>query len=257
MEYQVKMESFSGPLDKLLELIEGKKMDIARISLAAVTADFLKYVDELKGSINKEMTHADDDNVEDESLRILADFLVVAAQLILIKSKAILPDMEVSQEEEEGMYDLEKRLKIYSEIKPMIAALRDFWISSEQSFSRQMFLGVGPVFFPPKNLELAQMMASLDLILRSLGSFNLEEEKIKKQVFTLEEKIKEISERISLSITKFSEVIVSKTKEEAVILFLALLHLLRDNKLSASQTSDFGEIDMISYSAEGGKVNKL
>lgn len=240
MAYQISVESFSGPLDKLLELIEGKKMDITKISMAAVTADFLKYIEKLKKEIAAQ--GAGEEGSEDASLRILADFLVVAAHLILIKSKAILPEMETSPEEEEEMRDLEERLKIYSEVKPMILTLKNFWGTTDQSFSRGMFLGVSPVFYPPQGLRPEAMAASLEELLKTLGSFTLDEEKIKKQIFTLEGKIREISERISLSIVKFSEMIVSKSREEAVVLFLALLQLLKDRQLSANQGDVFGEI---------------
>ena len=111
--YQVKVLDFAGPMEKLLELIEAKKLDITRISLAEVTADFLKYIHSLTKT-DKTQTGAEDFSVSQRSVgvsprlvgvspRVLADFLVVASQLILIKSKAILPDVELSEEEEESI----------------------------------------------------------------------------------------------------------------------------------------------------------
>ena len=100
--YEVKIEQFNGPLDKLLQLIEERKMEVTMVNLAAVTADFIKYVAGLG---------------EKAEPMILADFVAVAARLLLIKSKVILPTLELTQEEEADIHDLEYRLKVYREFK--------------------------------------------------------------------------------------------------------------------------------------------
>jgi segregation and condensation protein A len=240
--YQVNTEAFSGPLEKLLELIEGKKMDITQISLAEVTADFLLYVGQLKTR-----TEAQSEETESQktlSLRILADFLVVAAQLILIKSKALLPEMPLSPEEEEGIYDLERRLKIYSQLKPMFALVKDSWINSGQMYSRTMLTSIPPMFYPPKNVKKENLHSALSKLLGSLGSFFLDRETIKRQLFSLEDKIVEVSKKITQGISKFSEIIGKKTKEEIIVLFLALLHLLGENSFVVSQKKLFEEINI-------------
>ncbi|MFA6136066.1 MAG: segregation/condensation protein A [Candidatus Paceibacterota bacterium] len=234
--FEMKSVEFSGPLDKLLELIEGKKMDITRISLAEVTADFLTYL--------KDLTQANQENKNDSLSRIIADFLVVASQLILIKSKAILPEIELSEEEEESIQDLEKRLELYNQIKPMLAVLKKSWKENSPSFSREMFSSIQPVFYPPLKISINDLKLSLQSLVDSLGSFILETEKIERQIFTLEEKVAELSQRITDGISKFSQVISKKSRQEAIVMFLALLHLLRDQVLRVKQSEIFKEIEL-------------
>jgi segregation and condensation protein A len=239
--YEVKTLAYSGPLEKLLELIEAKKMDITQISLAEVTADFLLYVDSIKEEAQKTENDADEET-KVQALRMLADFLVVASQLILIKSKALLPELSLSEEEENEIHDLEARLKIYSQLKPMFAAVKNEWSQSSQIYSRAMLLSQPVVFYPPKKLTLKSMGESLDRLLNSLGSFFLDKETIKRQLFTLEDKISEVTKKIAQGISKFSEIIGRKTKNEVIVIFLALLQLLRENTFAVSQEKLFDEI---------------
>lgn len=233
--YEVKANEFCGPLDKLLELIETKKLDITRISLAEVTADFLKYVDELK---EKEQSP------KGISPRVLADFLVVASQLILIKSKAILPELKLSDDEEESIQELEKRLKIYSEVKPMFAEMKSAWNKNGQSFSREMFSSIQPFFYPANSITQDNLLKSINNILVSLGSLFMEHEKIERQLITLEQKIKDLSQRITEGISKFSQMVYQKPKQEVIVTFLALLHLLRDQLLRVKQAENFDDIEI-------------
>ena len=93
--YEVKLEQFQGPLDLLLQLIEKQEMDITEVSLAQVADSYIEYINQM-GQLNPEE---------------VADFLVVASKLIYIKSKVLLPELDL---EEEGI-DLEKQLKMYKE----------------------------------------------------------------------------------------------------------------------------------------------
>src|SRR3989338_9156814 len=100
--YEFKTEKFQGPLEKLLELIEDKKLEITEISLAEVTNDFLQYLKTLTDADNMQ-TNAEGNAEQSgnlavnqieirENLRLLADFIAIASRLILIKSKSLLPD---------------------------------------------------------------------------------------------------------------------------------------------------------------------
>src|SRR3989344_3944693 len=150
MRYEVKLDQFSGPLDKLLELIEEKKLEVTTISLATVTDDFLNY---LKAMADHEKHPS-----------VLADFVVVAARLLLIKSKALLPSLELTQEEEMDIRDLESRLKIYQEYRNASVLLQKLWAESQQSFARQYLMNLPPVFYPPQDLKVED----LDKAMRNL-----------------------------------------------------------------------------------------
>lgn len=237
--YEVKTDDFSGPIEKLVELIEEKKMDVTQVSLAAVTADFLRYVEELRAQIRE---HANDESAEAAEARLLADFLVVAAHLILVKSKALLPALEISTEEEEGIAELEKRLKMYQELKPLFVQFRTAWQVSGRSLSRTALFQFQPVFYPPANVDARALYESFGNLVNALSQFLGEHETIERQLISLESKIGEVSERITRGVFSFSDASEGKSREEVIVLFLAILHLLRDKIVQVRQESLFGDI---------------
>jgi segregation and condensation protein A len=235
--YQVKTQQFSGPLEKLLELIESKKLDITGISLAAVTADFIAYVEELKQKAGQESDFS-------FSSRALAEFLVMAAHLVLIKSKELLPDFSFTQEEQEQVEDLERRLKLYSTLKPLFVTIRSAWQEAPILYGRELFATRMPIFYPPASLKVEDLHTALGSLLQSLGSLARETEHIERNLISLEEKITELSQQIIKGIAQFSRVTQNRPKGELIVLFLALLHLLREQTVIVKQDRLFGEIEM-------------
>src|SRR3989344_2577941 len=140
MNYQVQLDKFSGPLEKLLELIEEKQLEITLVNLAQVTGDFLEYLKTL-------------DN-ESKHPSVLADFIVIASRLLLIKSKAILPSLELTEEEEADIQDLEMRLKIYKEFKEAGVILNGLWNKKASFYGRELFANLPAVFYPSKNITV-------------------------------------------------------------------------------------------------------
>jgi segregation and condensation protein A len=243
--FEVKTAEFSGPLEKLLELIEAKKMDITTISLASVTADFLAHIQAIKAAF----TQVQEESVappaeKNELARILADFLSVAAQLVLIKSKALIPELPVEQDEEESMQDLEARLKLYAEIKPVLSLVKERWSPFPIMYSRELLKDIPPVFYPPAKLTPHDLEKSLANLLSLLGTFFMEQEKVERQLITLEEKIEDMFEKVSQGVRKFSHFLTEKSKEESIVIFLALLHLLRDRIVRVEQEGLFGEMSI-------------
>jgi len=110
-DYTVRLPAFEGPLDLLLHLIERRELDITAISLGTVTDQYLEYVELL----------------EEVEPSTLADFLTVAAQLMLIKSRLLLPQPEPEDvpEEEDPAEALARRLEEYRQFKQVAAGLRD------------------------------------------------------------------------------------------------------------------------------------
>lgn len=242
--YSISLENFSGPLEKLLELIEQKKMDITSISLAEVTQDFISYTQELKRAYEE---RAAEEGEEGKRTRIYAglvsDFLVVAAQLVLIKSRTLLPRVAVEADDEGGEYNLERQLQVYSSLKPVFLELKKFWAESGQSFSRDLFRATDPVFYPPASITPETLWASFKEVTHTLGMLMREEQTVQRQLVTLEEKITELSESILKGVQKFSSVAGERTKHEIIVLFLALLHLLRDRTVQVRQEAQFGDIE--------------
>jgi segregation and condensation protein A len=202
MEYQTKVGEFSGPLEKLLELIEAQKLDINDVSLAKVTDEFLQYLDSFKARLDlssKEGVKEAEEKFRID-LRVLADFISVASKLIFLKSKYLLPGLQLTQEEEADIKDLEDRLKIYQELKPAIKAINRLWLTSHKSYSREYFLGKGisllpqtaTFFYPGQSLTIDSLNASLASVLKTIETYELETETIKEKIVTLEEKITQV-----------------------------------------------------------------
>ncbi|HEY4499840.1 MAG TPA: segregation/condensation protein A [Candidatus Paceibacterota bacterium] len=229
MPYEVKLDQFAGPLEKLLELIEEKKMEITEVSLAAVTADFLDYLKSLD-DIHKHPS-------------VLADFVVVASKLLLIKSKALLPILELTEEEQKDIRDLEGRLKLYQEFKQASTHIQTLWDAQRSSYGREYLMNVPPVFYPPEDLALNQLETALQRILSELKLLIPEPHTVKKIMITIEEKVKELLERFKEKNShSFHSLSQGRQKIEIIILFLATLHLMRDRIVQSEQQEQFSDI---------------
>ncbi len=231
--YEVQTEQFKGPLEKLLELIEEKKMEISQLNLAFVTDDFLKYLETLK-AFGRPKT--------EEETRLLADFIVVASRLLLIKSKSLLPSLELTTEEERDIKDLEKRLLFYRQFKPAMNILKKLYSEKNFSASRPLFAGRPAIFHPSKNLDARILNAIMKNLFESLKQLTLEFQTIESSLIKLEEKIEEIIKKIQEGINNFGHLIKEKSRQEVIVMFLALLHLLREQTIEVEQKEGFGEI---------------
>jgi len=263
--YELKIEQFQGPLDKLLELIEEKKLEITEISLAEVTNDFLQYLKtltEAKENASRQEGFIVNPLEIRENLRLLADFIAIASRLILIKSKSLLPDAPLTPDEEADIKDLEARLKIYRALKPAMKLLQERWQKSEAEFSRPYFLSVSfpraasgaNIFYPGANLSLESLVASVGRVAAVVQKFVSEEATVAREVVSIEEKMKEIVERLQ----KFTEVSFShfsgdRSRSEIIAAFLAILHMAHDQLIFLEQKAHFSDI-IITKSGQGTEV---
>ncbi len=225
MPFEISIERFSGPLQKLLELIEERKLEITELSLAEITGEFLDYVQKMGEAEPK----------------TLADFVSVAAKLLLIKSKSLIPNLELTTEEEESIADLESRLKLYKELKSAEKNAAVLWKSEKRSFSRDFAAGSRTiVFYPPANF-------SKELVAKAFGGlYNIfaagKKEYVEHKIINFEEYVASLIGRIKGATLGFKELSKDKERQEIVILFLALLHLLKDNAIKIEQSGQFEEI---------------
>jgi segregation and condensation protein A len=228
--YQVKLPDFEGPLDLLLYLIEREELDITAVSLAAVTGQYLEHIGVL------ERIDAD----------AVADFLVVAAKLMLIKSQALLPRPPETDVEGEGDVgdDLVRQLITYKQFKELAREMDDM-----EAANRQTFVRVAP---PPKietKVDLSNV--SLDALLHLVREA-LAVEKPKSSVgtlvrpftLTIRDQISLIQHRLrqqsGLSFRRLLE--RARSRVEIVITFLAVLELLKRRAVKVSQETMFGDI---------------
>lgn len=230
---QIKIHQFEGPLDLLLNLIEQQQLDITQISLAQVTEQFLKYVKEL----------------EQIDATQLADFLGIAAKLLVIKSKSILPSLEVETPEEEAEEDLTEKLLRYKQFKEAGKYFKQLDSRRQQSFTRTMVFSQRINFWPDPAVTGDVLRDSIGKVLDSLKELdNLPKAKIKEAI-SIQEKIQALQVTLSGQIqTKLSDLLkTAKNKEEVIITFLALLELIKQRMFSVDQDELFADVTIKQY----------
>ena len=226
--YEVKVQNFSGPLDLLLKLVEKRNLEITEISLAQITQDYLNHLQ------NEALVPPEE----------LAEFLVVAATLLLIKSKSLLPTLELTPEEETEILDLEKKLEIYKFFQERGRDILEILKKKNFLFSREPWLEEKTVFSPPKNFTTQDLLKAFNRVIENFEpESNLEERKIQK-IVSLKERIKELLLRLTKGKTfSFEELIEDKEKRiELIVTFLAILHLAKEGVVEISQNKNFEKI---------------
>lgn len=217
--------SFSGPLALLLDLIERRRLPITQVSLAEVADQYLERMHALVG------LDAD----------ILADFLVVGARLLLIKSRALLPSEPRAQEEEDVAADLEQRLLEYRIFKEAAEKLRELEESGRRSYPRQAPPDIGATPEPPLAPTPPSALASA--MARMLKALEPHPDTLSiTPRATVEQRIAHILDRLSRGGTGSFSHLAGHTVDQIVATFLAILELMRRGILVAEQQSAFGEI---------------
>ncbi len=242
MRYATRVKEFEGPLDVLLNLIEKKELSISEVSLGRVTEEFLAYIGELKEK---------DPGYHEE----IAAFLVVAATLMLIKSRSLLPGFAVTQEEEADIKELEERLEAYKRVKDLAEALGKKASARQELFTRSPFVAVAPEFSPPaRGLDLLKMADILKNLLESIPKKTELPQKVIKKIVSIEEKIEELRVRIEEGVIKtFGDFVGKRTeKVNVVVSFLAMLELMKLGLIAARQNARF---DLIHIDAAGSHQN--
>ena len=181
--------------------------------------------------------------IEKQAPGILADFLAVASRLLLIKSKALVPNLVLEQEEEEEIRDLEKRLKIYQEFKAARNYLKNLWQEQPLVFSREFLAASGKLFYPPKNLKPTDLKVVIERLLAELRKIVYETKDFKIEVINLEEKMREFLERLKTAqAVNFGKMTDSQSRAEIITCFLVILHLIKDQLINVEQGEHFSEI---------------
>jgi segregation and condensation protein A len=177
-------------------------------------------------------------------LENLAKFLSIAARLILIKSKALLPILDFTDEEEEGIGDLEEELRQYKLFKEAAEKLRQVMLVGQMADSRESSLETVSIFLPPKDLTKEALAIHFRSVLGTLTLATPLEEKRMTEIVTLEEKITLLQESIRDRVTRsFSHIVANAADHVHVIVsFLALLELIKQRVIRANQEERFGEI---------------
>ena len=241
--YSVALPVFSGPMDLLLHLIEREELDITRVALAQVTDQYLAYVRQL----------------EKHEIADLAEFLLIAARLLLIKSEALLPRPPVRQPEElDPAEELARQLREYKRFKDASVFLLECQQAGRQTFVRMAK--------PPKvepRLDLSKlspadlMRAMLRVLLQPRTDQQAVTSVLPRPRFLVRDKIAHIARILgSVLSTKFFNLLhAGQPRAEVVATFLAVLELVRRHMVHASQPEPFGDIDI--ERAPGWQADKV
>ena len=239
---KIKVADFEGPFDLLLHLIKKNKMDIYNIEIYKITNQYLRYLDEMK----------------EMDLEITSEFIVIAATLIEIKSKSLLPKVKVEDENEE---DIENKLKLrlieYKQIKAVSSFFKERHINSGEIYSKKPEISEIEEEKAPKcnedifkNLTLIDLYNIYNNILDTYhnkqNNINVVQRKIYTDKYKVEDKMKELLDRFNnANVIEFRSIIKeSESKLETVVTFLALLELIKLRVIIAYQEGNFKEILM-------------
>jgi len=228
-EFQLKMANFEGPLDLLLSLIEKRKLHISDVSLAQVTDDYISFVRQ----------------GQDISIENMANFILIASTLILIKSYSLISTLTVTEEEKESIDDLEKRLRLYSRIKELAVFVKNLF-GTNMIFSRETVKNFDPVFAPTKELTAINLHSAIQSVIQSLPKKEALPKLVVKKIMSLEEAIGNLTTRIQSAIKmRFSDFVKDKQEKVSIIVsFLGMLELVKQGIIDVKQDLHFSEIEM-------------
>lgn len=229
-EYFIKTEVFEGPFELLLTLIEKRKLLINDISLAAVTDDFIAYVNMGEGVPLVQRAH----------------FVLIAATLLLIKSKSLLPTLLLTDEETEGVEDLERRLRLHNIFRRQSRSLQKQF-GKRIMYTPNLDASSEPIFSPHKKITIQSIRSAVRNVLNSLPYKEVVPKAIVDKVISLEETMEQLTLRLTknlnMSFREFTGASKSK-KLEVIIGFLAMLELVKQGMLSVTQDKLFADIKM-------------
>lgn len=227
--YEIKIEKFQGPLNLLLQLIEQEELDITEVSLAQVTDQYLEY---LKA-------------VEEMNPEEVADFLVVAAKLLLIKSRVLLPQLNLGGEEEAR--ELEQQLKIYKEYLEAGRKIDKMWRAGHVAWVREkpVFVKAEPTKFAmPPGLNPELIATALRKVIAALEPIIKLPELTLQRTISIQEKITSLKAFILAKAHLNWQTFIAKAKDktEVIVSFLALLELVKQRQAIAEQSALFQDI---------------
>ena len=229
-QFKVKTQAFEGPLDLLLDLIEKRKLFINDISLSKVTDDFISHIQQFENLPMGESAH----------------FILVASTLLLIKSKSLLPELNLTEEEKGDIIDLETRLKIYQRIKDSSKLVQGLF-GKDTIFTQSHSRPVSPVFVPDIEFTLEKSLFLLKDLIGRLPKKEKLPQVVVEKVISLEDMIGTLTKRIQGALRMSFKTFAGEHKENKVnfiVSFLAMLELVKQGIVHVTQDSNFGDIQM-------------
>ena len=224
--FSIKTDSYEGPFEVLLDLIEARKLLVNDLTLAHITEDFITHV------------RAQEAFPVEET----ANFIQIAATLLLIKSKSLIPDLALSEEENADVEDLKRRLAAYEKVRDAARELAKI-------FGRRVMVPAGEkapevMFAPARDLTTKALSEALARVLAAREEVEQLPEARVKPLVTIEEMMDRLAKRVQSAMTLSFKDFAGGTKEkvEVIVSFLALLELVKQGAVAAEQYESYGDI---------------
>ena len=243
MDMTFKLQVFEGPLDLLLYLIEKNKVNIYDIPIVEITAQYMEYVDQMKK----------------DNLDTLSEFLVMAATLLDIKSKMLLPKKEEEeQEQEDPRAELVQQLLEYKMYKYAAGELKDLELEGNKAFFKKATIPA-EVKNVKQDVDPYELISKADIDLQKLNEIfksvmrkqvdkvdpiRSKFKEIEREEISLEEKMAEVREQVrGLEGINFRTLLeMQASKMNVIVTFLAILELMKIGAITIKQEEIFGEI---------------
>ena len=233
MPFSIKTDAYEGPFEVLLDLIDARKLLVNELALANITEDFIQHV-RAQAAFPVEET---------------ANFIQIAATLLLIKSKSLIPDLELSDEESADVEDLKRRLAAFEKGREAAREL-------SRLFGKNVMVSAGerpvePMFAPSTDLTTGGIAEALARVLAARETVEELPSARVKPLVTIEEMMDRLARRVqsamNLSFKEFSDSKDPSTglkagKIEVIVSFLALLELVKQGAVAAEQYDAYGDI---------------
>lgn len=239
MEYTIVLESFEGPMDLLLHLIDKAEIDIYDIPINEITEQYIDYI--------KRMEQLD--------LEVTSEFLIMASTLLEIKSKMLLPNVKTSETNQLEMDEVDPRLEL---VEKLVEYKKYKYVSQELQYYEQI---QKKVYYKPKEdlttfegeMEIEEIDLDLDKLVKALNELlkknknteiSIDIDEIQKEEYTLDESM----DKIKLELEKNDQILFTSlfhedsNRKEIVITFLSILELIRIKYITIVQKDNFSEI---------------
>jgi segregation and condensation protein A len=233
--FTVEQAFYQGPFPILLELIEKHKLSINEVSLSTVTEDYIEYIKKIDGA----------------SLGEISSFTLIAATLMLIKSRSLLPNLSVTEEEKTEIKTLESRLETFQLVKALSGYIKNAY-EKKILYKRPFVKTKQKYFSPDPKITQEILLATIAETLKNIPKELKTPETKVKQSLKIEEVLVSLFERVkkeaSFSFQDFAKAGtrgLSKSAEIKVFMvvsFLAMLELVKGGDLDALQEENFGDI---------------
>ena len=229
--YQVKLDAFEGPLDLLLHLIKKSEVEITDIPIASITAQYLAYIDLM----------------QDLNLDLAGEFLVMASTLTLIKSRMLLPDEGVGDDEleDDPRADLVRQLLEYQRYREAAATMAERPLLNRDVFAREPVLDAdmpAVAELPPIKVTVWDLIDAYRRVLERARPASVHEVQLER--VSLRDKVQFVLARLNAARSVDFEALFPEeaTKLEVIVTFLAVLELMKMRAIQAVQGEQFGSI---------------